>query len=189
MKDLWRSRGVSLIEVLIALVIVSIGLLGIAKMQALAIASTRGSSTRSLIAIEAASLAAEMHADRIYWSNVATAATTFSASVTTVNGVGTIAASTDSNLTTQSTNCVTNTCAGTGVALAAYDLAAWGLALNNIVNGATANVLCSGASVACTITVSWTENMVGMNTNTQWTPGNGTAQQTQTLNYALLVEP
>ena len=179
MKPLSRARGVTLIEVLIALVIVSIGLLGIAKMQALAIASTRGSSTRSLIAIEAASLAAAMHADRTYWANVATASTTFSASVS--NGV--ITAATDGALTSQSANCVSTSCSG--VAMAAYDLSAWSAAINKVTNGAAATVACSGAAVACTITVTWQENMVGMNASTQYASG----QQTQTLSYALLVQP
>ena len=61
------ARGFSLIEVLVALVVVSIGLLGIAKMQAIAYSSTGVASKRSLAAIEAASLASSMHANRAYW--------------------------------------------------------------------------------------------------------------------------
>jgi type IV pilus assembly protein PilV len=174
-----HTRGVSLIEVLVALVIISIGLLGIAKMQALAIASTRGSSTRSLIAIEAASLASAMHANRLYWGSVANVATTFSASVSNAA----ITASSDAALTTQTANCATTTCVG--VPMAAYDLSAWGATLQNVMNGSTGTVYCSGAPVACTITVTWQENMVGMNTATQYTG----AAQTQQLSYALLVQP
>ena len=62
------ARGFSLIEVLVALVVVSVGLLGIAKMQAIAYSSTGVASKRSLAAIEAASLASSMHANRAYWS-------------------------------------------------------------------------------------------------------------------------
>jgi type IV pilus assembly protein PilV len=177
MKTPASSRGVTLIEVLIALVIVSIGLLGIAKMQALAIASTRGASTRSLIAIQAASLAAAMHANRFYWSNVSTAASTFEADVSNT----TITASTDGALTTQSTNCQTAVCVG--VAMAAYDLASWGGAVNNVMKGSTSKVQCSGAPSTCTITVTWQENLVGMNANTQ------NVAQTLTNTYALLVQP
>ena len=46
-----RTRGFSLLEVMVALVIISIGLLGVAKMQALAYASTSTASSRSLAAI------------------------------------------------------------------------------------------------------------------------------------------
>jgi len=62
------ERGFSLLEVLVALVIIGVGMLGIAKIQALAYASTGTASERSLAAIEAASLAASMRANRGYWT-------------------------------------------------------------------------------------------------------------------------
>ena len=67
MHNQTRARGFSLIEVMVALIIIAVGMLGIAKMQALALSTTESSGTRSLVAIEAASLAASMHADRDYW--------------------------------------------------------------------------------------------------------------------------
>jgi len=63
-----RARGFTLLEVMVALVVTSIGLLGIAKLQALAYASTGSASMRSLVALQVAGLAASMHADRGYWS-------------------------------------------------------------------------------------------------------------------------
>ena len=45
------ARGFSLVEVLVSLVVVSVGLLGLAKMESLAIASTGVASSRSLAAI------------------------------------------------------------------------------------------------------------------------------------------
>src|ERR1700756_1191655 len=63
-----KSRGFSLIEVMVALIIISVGLLGIAKMQALALASTGTARLRALASIEAASLASIMHSDRAYWA-------------------------------------------------------------------------------------------------------------------------
>ena len=41
-----RSRGFSLVEILVALIVSSIGLLGLAKMEALALASTDVAGTR-----------------------------------------------------------------------------------------------------------------------------------------------
>jgi type IV pilus assembly protein PilV len=184
------ARGMSLIEVLVALVVVSIGLLGIAKMQALAIASTRGSSTRSLISIEAASLASAMHANQLYWQQVSNTTTTFTAAVAN----NAITSSSDANLVGQTTNCSTTVCVGRP--MAAYDLVTWGSNLNSVINGSTGTVDCSGAPVTCTITISWTENMVGLNASTQYATGTGTnpqttqaQQQTQQLQYALLVQP
>jgi type IV pilus assembly protein PilV len=180
MKIAKRLRGVTLIEVLIALVIVAVGLLGIAKMQALAIASTRGSSMRSLIAIEAASIASAMHANRLYWSNVATAASTFNAAVS-----NTTLASSDTALSTQTANCAATVCSG--VAMAAFDLSAWGAALNAVANTSSATIYCSGTPVACTINVRWQENLVAMNTANQTTQQN-TAPVLQNT-YSLLVQP
>ena len=48
-----RAGGFTLIEVLVAVVVIAIGLLGIAKMQALAYASTSTASLRSLVALQA----------------------------------------------------------------------------------------------------------------------------------------
>src|ERR1700727_3977341 len=56
-----RARGFSLMEVIVALVVSPVGLLGLAKMEALAMSSTGVASSRSLAAIEASSLAAATH--------------------------------------------------------------------------------------------------------------------------------
>lgn len=178
-----RSRGVSLLEVLIALVVISIGMLGIAKMQALAIASTRVSSMRSLIAIEASSLASAMHANSVYWSAppVASAAATFEVDVTSGATGGTITKSSDSALQAGSTDCTSATCVG--APMAEYDLQQWGTALFNVMPTSTGSVICSGLPPACTITVNWTESYVAMNAATKYV--NGTQQQS----YTLMVQP
>jgi len=63
-----RARGFSLMEVMVALVVSTVGLLGLAKMEALALSSTSVAGSRSLAAIEASSLAAAMHANPGYWA-------------------------------------------------------------------------------------------------------------------------
>ena len=70
-----RHSGFSLVEVMVALLVISIGLLGIAKMQALAISTTGSARLRSLGALEAASLASMMRADRAYWASSAVSGT------------------------------------------------------------------------------------------------------------------
>ena len=62
------KRGFTLIEVMIAMFITAIGLLGLAKMQALAISSSKGSGSRSLIALQVGSLASSMHANKVFWN-------------------------------------------------------------------------------------------------------------------------
>ncbi len=92
-----RARGFSLIEVLVALLVISIGLLGIAKMQALALANTNGGRLRALAAIEAASLAASMQAERNYWGNLA-ASETITITSTSTAGTTTVSSPGDSTL-------------------------------------------------------------------------------------------
>jgi type IV pilus assembly protein PilV len=63
-----RTRGFTLLEVMVAVVITAIGLLGIAKIHALAYSSTATAGARSLVALQAAGLASSMHANRTYWA-------------------------------------------------------------------------------------------------------------------------
>jgi type IV pilus assembly protein PilV len=178
-----RTAGFSLVEVLIALIIISIGLLGIAKLQAVALSSTGTAGKRSLAAVEAASIAAAMHAERAYWS-LATAPIT-----TTVSGT-TIAGSTDANLTTGVDCSVVGNQPCTPVRMAAYDLTTIATSLQTILPNYLATISCTQATGAtptvCTITLTWTETAVAA--NTQGTQGAATATF-QTPTYVLYVEP
>ena len=64
-----QQRGFTLLEVLVAILVTSVGLLGLAKMQALAVSSTQVASSKSIIAMQTAGLAAAMHGNRAYWGN------------------------------------------------------------------------------------------------------------------------
>jgi type IV pilus assembly protein PilV len=65
------QRGFSLIEVLVALLVIAVGLLGIAGMQAMSLDRTATSRVRALAAVEASNMAAYMAANAPYWRNVA----------------------------------------------------------------------------------------------------------------------
>jgi type IV pilus assembly protein PilV len=170
-----RAGGFTMIEVLISLIVISIGLLGIAKMQALALSSTGVASMRSLAAIEASSLGAAMHANRAYWATGTAAVTpgvTFTG--TTIS---------DANLS-QAATCTTasgSTPADCStVLLAAYDVQTWTRALVALLPNPSGTILCSNVPnepVACTITITWSENLVAV--NSQGTTG--MAAQTYTL--------
>jgi type IV pilus assembly protein PilV len=161
------AAGFSLVEVLVALVIIGIGMLGIAKLQALAYASTSTASLRSLAALEASSLASAMHANRNYWAVLSAG---FSYQFT-----GTAApVTTDSALT--GAGC-TSACAAP--ALAAYDVQTWVTAVNQVLPNATGTISCPTVNpVSCGITLSWTEANVAVNSQTQ---GNTMAAPTYTL--------
>lgn len=164
------ARGFSLIEVLVALIIISIGLLGIAKMQAIAYSSTGVAGKRSLAAIEAASLASSMHADRAYWSVSGTAPLS-----TTIKGA-TVTASTDAALLVPVDCTAAGAAPCTPAQVAAYDLSfggvngsSWAASLQSLLGTSDQAVIaCVNPApvqtpVTCTVTIKWSENQVALN--------------------------
>ncbi|HEY0802130.1 MAG TPA: type IV pilus modification protein PilV [Steroidobacteraceae bacterium] len=182
-----RSSGFTLLEVMIAVVITAIGLLGIAKIQALAYASTSSASARSLVASQAAGLAASMHANRSYWSTgtapsplTISTSTTGTTTTTTINDIGLQGTSTSCKMVgTVVTNC-------TPATLAAFDLHTWGNALGNMLpnSNVLTTIVCGNIPVTCTITVSWSEKQVAVNTQAA-----ATTSTTFNPTYILYVEP
>ena len=175
-----RSAGFSLVEVMVALVIVSIGLLGLAKMESLALSSTSVAGSRSIAALQASSLAAAMHANPGYWAAGVAPATT---SISYIGGLLTI---TDPGLAAPAT-CTT---AGTGSCvpgtMAAYDVQQWAAAVKSVLPGYLATVNCTitvGTPVTCTIQIQWSEGAVA---------GNSAQTNLAGLNqptYTLFVQP
>jgi type IV pilus assembly protein PilV len=182
-----RQLGFSLIEVMVALVVCSIGLLGLAKMESLALASEDVSGTRTIAAMQASSLAAMMHADRGYWSSTAV-----TASAVLTGGVATYNV-TDTNLSYGGTPCTTSgSTSCTPVQMAAYDLYNWGSGLQTLLPGYTATIVCTPTvtitPVTCTVTITWVENAVAANaqqTNISTITTSASGAPTYTLN----VEP
>ncbi len=191
-----RARGFTLLEVMVALVITSIGLLGIAKIQALAYASTGTASMRSLVALQASGLAAAMHADRGYWA-------AGSAPIPV-----TITGATISDATLNATAAAPNTCAtgagalpcpmycatGNGNApcpvatIAAADLHTYANSLNAMLGNSNpvTTINCPiTIPITCTIQVTWNEKAVSINTQSQA----GTTAATFLPTYTLYVTP
>ncbi|MDE2081847.1 MAG: type IV pilus modification protein PilV [Burkholderiales bacterium] len=175
-----RGGGFSLIEVLIAIVVIAVGLLGVAKLQAAAVSSTQTSRVRSLIALQAGSLAAAMHGNRRYWAAGAAPASWSAAGATITDATGVLNAA--------GVNCLGsgNTC--TAPQLAAYDVQAWVAAMNAQFPSYTAAVTCSTSvttPISCAIQINWNENLVAINRSTAASaPAAPVAQQ-----FTLLVEP
>ncbi|MFI4867931.1 MAG: type IV pilus modification protein PilV [Steroidobacterales bacterium] len=187
----WRSdrsrcttAGFSLIEVLVALIIISIGLLGIAKLQAVALSNTGTAGKRSLAAVEAASIASAMHADRAYWS-------LGTAPVTTTIQAATISASTDGNLTSGVDCSVVANQPCTPVRMAAYDLTTVAQSLQSVLPNYLGTIGCTQATgttpTVCTITLTWAESAAA--SNTQSVQQGATLAAIQKPAYVLYVEP
>jgi type IV pilus assembly protein PilV len=149
-----RSRGFSLVEVLVALVVCGVGLLGLAKMETLALSSTGVAAQRSLAAIQASSLASMMHANRDFWTTM----------VLTV--AQPIVVSNASNYSTYAACTFTVPCT-TPDLQAYYDLETWAASMNALLPGYNANITCGQQAgtgvVSCAIQITWTENAVSAN--------------------------
>jgi type IV pilus assembly protein PilV len=163
--DRRSAAGYSLVEVMVALVVTCIGVLGIAKLQALSLSNATTSRLRSLAAMEAASLAAAMHSNRQYWGDTPPASINVAANVVTSSDA-TLQADAGAGL---------GACVGTnnGVAqctpvqLAGYDVENWVNDLNALLPNATATILCpplaTTGPASCTIQMSWSEQAVNSN--------------------------
>ena len=174
-QTLKNIRGFSLVEVMVALVVLSVGLLGLAKIQSLAYSSTATASLRSLAAIHASSLAATMRANRMYWSTASAPipiTITSSGGTTTFNPVSLAA----------TINCVAPAASCTSDEMARYDLQQWAVALSALLPNSVATITCPASSpVTCTVQLTWNEKTVAINREGIASP--------QTGSYLLFVEP
>jgi type IV pilus assembly protein PilV len=153
-----RQYGFSLVEVMVSLIIIAVGMLGLAKINALAYANTGVASQQSLAAIEAASMASAMRANHSYWSTVSlTTAFSYTAN-------GTVPSASNTLPTT------TNTC-GTSCSptvLAELDVQTWVTAVNAVLPNPVSTINCavpaaSGSPPGCYIQLSWHEENIANN--------------------------
>jgi type IV pilus assembly protein PilV len=199
----YAARGFTLVEVMVALIIIAVGMLGIAKMQGLALSSTGASRSRALAAIEASSLAAAMQANRTYWSS--SGSLPGNISVTTSGGTAPTIASDSATMQAALTAVGATTCSGMGATLSCYcttgnsapcttsinlaasDVYDWGRALADFLPSATATVSCNALDVPvdCTITIGWNENTVAMTSQ----QAANTTGLTVPVSYSLYVVP
>jgi type IV pilus assembly protein PilV len=170
-------QGFSMIEVMITLVVMTFGLLGVVKMQTAALANTQLARVRSLVALQAGSMAAAMHGNP-FWSS-GSAPASFSASGATITDA--------SGQLNQTVNCATSAC--TPAQLAAADVQSWVAGLNARFPSYTAQISCvssAATSANCIIKLTWAEKYVAVNRSTSLAAG---AVQTSTQQFNLYVTP
>lgn len=192
------QAGFSLVEVMVALLVISIGMLGVAKMQALALSSTGTAKMRSLASIEAASLASTIHADRSYWATLGTALTV------TVSSAGAVASAQDATLNSTAAArpaaCTTvppgTPC--TAAQIAAQDLGEWadgiiGVLPPNSASTITCRAVTATVPVECSIGIRWTENVVtsdvGQSSSATQAQNSSALQAITASQYTLYVDP
>jgi type IV pilus assembly protein PilV len=193
-----RSAGFTLVEVMVAVVVICVGLLGVAKLEALAMSNMSTSRLRSLAAIEAASLAASMHSNRNYW------ASTPPTTVTINPTAAPIIQSSDGVMAAQATGDMAAplVCVGTNngasmcqpLNLAASDLARWTTTIQGLLPNPVATISCppvvNNTPTACTIQITWSETAVSVNSQEVTDQVANAANSTFELpSYLLYVEP
>ena len=174
-----QAAGFSMVEVLVALLVTSIGLLGLAGMQALAVANAQTARTRSIAALQASSLAAAMHGNRTFWTFGSAPAgfSTNGATITDVSG------------TLRSQPVVQCFVAGacTPLQLANFDVQTWTNSINQLLPGAGSSMACSTNTTlafSCVLTINWTEHYVAGATAQANSTATGGARS-----YSLYIEP
>jgi len=132
-----RAAGFSLVEALVALVVLSIGMLGIAALHVEGLRSSRTALTRTTAVALASDIADRIRANRA-------AKTEYDAVVTS--------ADTDANCEPKGAGC-------TPAELAHHDKALWLGAIETALPGGTGTIDCDDAEVPATytITISWSE--------------------------------
>ena len=212
------NAGFSLVEVMVAVVVICIGLLGIAKMQALSLSNTNMSRQRSMAAIQAASIASSMHSNRQYWASFTGAEfkivinnpTQASSPTVVVTGdpsallQGDVVNDIPPTAGTEIKNCISTDPAGalpvcTAEQLAAFDIARWWVnAVFAQLPNPTATIDCPGgltgtAPVSCTVQISWVEKAVAINAQEAQQQQTGTTATAASTNenptFTLYVEP
>ena len=157
-----KRGGFTLIEVMIAMVVTAVGLLGLAKMQALAVSGSKSAGSRSLIALQVGSMVSAMHANTAYWATTAVP-TTFgiTGSGTITNGGGVLDAA------IAVTDCIEAApCAP--AKMAARDFQNWGSGMFDQFPTYGSSFVCTNAvPISCQIYVTWTEKRIGFNETTK----------------------
>jgi len=137
-----RQNGFTLMEVLIALLVLSIGLLGLAALQTIGLRSNQMANMRTVATQQAYDMS-----DRMRANPSGLAAQDYVQAVT-------------DTVTTPAVNCNNETC--TPAQMAAFDLAAWMTAVNRLPGGRGGIVRdASGTLVKHTIQVYWDEERTG----------------------------
>ena len=154
-----QQTGFSLVEVLVSVLITSIAVVGLIGMQGIAARNMQTARTRSIVAMQAESLATAMHGNRRFWS--------FGNAPANFRVAGTTIPDPSGLLKTQSVRCTSETPAPTGECtpdnLASFDVQTWASSMAQLVPTYQAASECGTdetRSFTCALTITWVERYV-----------------------------
>lgn len=196
------TRGFTLVEVMVSLIVISVGLLGVVGMEAMALSSSQNARMRSLAALEAAGLAATMHTNRDFWTSVPAVVTIqgSSACAALASAASCISSDSTTKLAQAGADCTTSGDAPCGIdELAAYDTQNWVASLSALLPNPTATINCDNTTtpLTCLITIVWVESAVGLSAQQRQAEaaaaatvaGGGSAPGFENNTYQLFVQP
>jgi type IV pilus assembly protein PilV len=166
-----RARGFSMFEVLVTLVVLNLGVLGMAALQTLSVNNTEAGRYQSVATMLTASMAATMQANVAYWGSPPS----------TINiNTGANPPNVLLGPPTFSGTCIGSACSATD--MAAFDLQNWAAALDSSLPSGQATLTCSTVvtPAICTLTVTWLEKNIALHNPTGTETGqlaSGTAAQ------------
>lgn len=144
--------GFSLIEILVSILIISLGILGTSSLLIKGMNNAKTASLRSSAAAQASSLAAAMYANRSFWA-VRTSDINFTSSGAEISNKST-------NIDTTRPSC--NACSPAQIA--GLDVSTWVASLDTALPDAKSDVSCpkvdGNAAHNCTIKISWSERFI-----------------------------
>ncbi len=197
------QQGFTLIEVLIALVISAIGLLGIAGMQMFSINNTSASNVRAVAAIEASNLVSRMKAAPDYWQSVDD---DFAIEISTDSSgeisIADLVAGNDAGATLDGlhADCTVDGACDTPDKVAAYNLKQWKARVDERLPSAVVTIRRIKAAASprfpiFSIDIAWREKVSAQNLrmkSSYYTSSNDDetlANNVRTLNYRIAVQP
>jgi type IV pilus assembly protein PilV len=194
-----RQSGFTLIESLIAFLVIVLGILGVAAVQSAGISSTKIASDRSVASIHTSALLSRMNANNAYWQTIPD---DFDIQVDAAGAITDLGAGFDgAALDAENTDCSAGVC--TPIEAAAYNLKTW--AQNGTSLGATggfADRLPAPAAriqrigtdfpVMLEITLTWNEIRSVSGTPmaaAYYAPGNTPASNNRNISYVVRARP
>lgn len=161
-----RVSGFSLIEVLVSLVIISLGILGVSGLLLKGLSNTHTAGMRTLVALQASSLASAMYANRAFWANPESGIIAFSSNADgSINGKN-LALVSEGNCIGTPQSPTPTSC--TPAQLAGADVRTWVNGINRAFANAFTELQCtpiavgSSAYMSCVILVEWEEHFMNV---------------------------
>lgn len=159
-----EQRGFGMLEALISMVVIMIGVLGMAGMQMLAINNTENARYQSIAAMQASSMATQMLANAAFWRAAPATVTVNGLTVTNVNQGNTNNKAKNKIKNKGGGNTYCNTTVCTATEMAYFDVESWGIEMASALPSGAGSIRCVStlSPTVCTLTMTWMEKNIAL---------------------------